>query len=128
MCIRDRFEEPSTRNDGKTLKLGDWKLIRNDNGAESFFNLPDEDTNLADGSLTPMEQTQFELLNNKLDNLLSDALLGDVNRDEAVGFSDIPPFISLLISGTYQLEADCNQNGLVDFADIPVFINILIGQ
>ena len=124
----ERFEEPSTRNDGKTLKLGDWKLIRNDNGAESFFNLPDEDTNLADGSLTPMEQTQFELLNNKLDNLLSDALLGDVNRDEAVGFSDIPPFISLLISGTYQLEADCNQNGLVDFADIPVFINILIGQ
>jgi len=55
-------------------------------------------------------------------------LLGDINRDGAVSFMDIPPFISLLISGEYQLEADVDQNGVVEFLDIPVFIQILINQ
>lgn len=127
----ERFVSPSSapsNNDGKTIRLGDWKLIRNDNGAESFFNLPDENTNLADGSLTATEQTQYQVLNNKLDSLLADALLGDVNLDAVVNFDDIPSFINLLSSGTYQLEADCDQNGLVDFADISAFIDILIGR
>ena len=38
-----------------------------------------------------------------------------------VEFSDIPPFIQLLISGENQAEADCDCNEEVNFADIPVF-------
>jgi hypothetical protein len=53
--------------------------------------------------------------------------LGDVNLDSAVDFSDIPPFIALLQSGTFQAEADCDESGIVDFSDIPAFIAILMG-
>lgn len=55
-------------------------------------------------------------------------LLGDVDLDGMVTFSDIPAFIAVLISGEFQAEADCDQNGVVDFSDIPRFIDILIGQ
>lgn len=55
-------------------------------------------------------------------------LLGDVNLDSAVDFSDIPAFIAVLQSGEYQAEADCDENGLVSFADIPAFIAILSSQ
>jgi hypothetical protein len=54
-------------------------------------------------------------------------LLGDVNRDSAVDFSDIPAFITVLSGGGYLAEADCDENGIVDFTDISAFIAILIG-
>jgi hypothetical protein len=54
-------------------------------------------------------------------------LLGDVNLDQTVDFSDIAPFIALLQSGTFQAEADCDESGVVDFSDIAAFIAILIG-
>ena len=53
--------------------------------------------------------------------------VGDVNRDGAVDFSDIPPFIAVLMAGTYQFEADVDGNGLVNFADIPPFVDLLNG-
>jgi hypothetical protein len=52
-------------------------------------------------------------------------MVGDVDLDGFVTSSDIPPFVSILISGGYQEEADCDFNGVVDFADIPAFIAIL---
>ena len=55
-------------------------------------------------------------------------LLGDVDMDGDVDFSDIPAFIAVLSSGEFQAEADVNQNGVVDFSDIPPFIAILSGQ
>jgi hypothetical protein len=55
-------------------------------------------------------------------------LLGDVNQDGSVDFSDIPPFIALLSSGGYLVEADSNRDGVVDFADIAPFIEILSGD
>ncbi len=54
-------------------------------------------------------------------------LLGDVDQNDLVDFSDIPAFVSVLISGNYLAEADCNQDGVVDFDDIDPFIVILIG-
>lgn len=53
-------------------------------------------------------------------------ILGDVNMDGDVNFQDIPPFISLLISGGFQTEADIDAGGDVDFQDIPPFINLLM--
>ena len=55
-------------------------------------------------------------------------LLGDVNQDGEVAFSDIPAFIEILQAGSFLEEADTNQDGEVTFADIPAFIQILIAS
>ena len=55
-------------------------------------------------------------------------LLGDVNTDGDVSFSDIPAFISVLLAGEFQIEADIDLNGAVNFADIGGFIAILQNQ
>ena len=55
-------------------------------------------------------------------------LLGDVNLDSAVDFSDISSFISLLAAGDFQAEADIDQNEVVDFEDISPFIDLLSSQ
>ena len=55
-------------------------------------------------------------------------LLGDVDMNGAVNFSDIPQFIAVLLSGDYQVEADCNQDDAVDFLDIPPYVVILTGS
>lgn len=55
-------------------------------------------------------------------------LLGDVNRDAAVTFRDIAPFIALLATGDFQVEADTNQDGSISFHDISDFIAILFAR
>ena len=125
----EHFASPGStpsRNDGKTVKLNGWKLIRLDNGNESLFNLPNENRNLFDGSLTQVQQTNYDALTQKLNNILTGPfLLGDVNLDEAVDFLDIAPFINVLSGGEYQAEADCDRNGVVNFLDISAFISEL---
>ena len=124
----ERFAAPNStphRNDGKTVRLGDWKLIRFDNGNEGLFNLPNENTDLADGSLTPVQQANYDMLNEKMDAILAGPLTCDVNRDGMVSFLDIAPFIALLTSGDFQFEADCNEDNLVNFLDIAPFISAL---
>ena len=54
-------------------------------------------------------------------------LLGDVNLDQTVDFSDISGFISILAADGFQEEADIDQNNLVNFDDIGPFIVILAG-
>ena len=56
------------------------------------------------------------------------ALLGDVNEDGSINFSDIAPFIDVLSNGEFQDEADIDENGTVDFMDISPFIGLLINQ
>ena len=55
-------------------------------------------------------------------------LLGDVNLDNAIDFSDIGPFIARLSTSDFQAEADIDQSGDVDFSDISPFIALLSGQ
>lgn len=55
-------------------------------------------------------------------------LLGDVNLDGMVTFSDIAPFIAILNASGYQAEADLDRNGVVNFSDIGPFIDALGGQ
>lgn len=127
----EQFVEPGStpgNNDGKIVKLGDWKLIRFDDGTENLYNLPNENTNLADGSFTPTQQANYDALNSKLDAILASPLLGDVNLDRVVNFLDIAPFISVLSAAVYQTEADCDLNGAVNFLDISPFIALLSGQ
>ena len=58
-------------------------------------------------------------------SVISDVLLGDVNVDGNVDFSDISPFIGILSAGTFQAEADLNESGEVNFLDISPFIQVL---
>ena len=55
-------------------------------------------------------------------------LLGDVNLDSEVDFSDIAPFIAILSDNDFQAEADIDMSGAVDFLDIAPFIAILSGS
>ena len=55
------------------------------------------------------------------------SLLGDCNRDGAVNFLDIGPFISIL-SFSYLFEADINGDRDVNFLDIGPFIGLLSGN
>lgn len=53
-------------------------------------------------------------------------LLGDVNQDGIVAFTDISPFIAALNpSSPFVPEADCNQDDEVNFLDIAFLISIL---
>ena len=54
-------------------------------------------------------------------------MLGDVDLDGDVDFSDIPVFVDRLLSGVFQAEADIDQNNIVDFSDISPFTAILLG-
>ena len=59
--------------------------------------------------------------------VVSEFLLGDVNRDGIVNFLDISPFIGVLTASGVQAEADVNQDGVVNFLDIAPFIGVLTG-
>ena len=51
--------------------------------------------------------------------------LGDRDLNGEVNFFDIAPFIDILRTGQYLIEADINQDDVVDFFDIAPFIEIL---
>ena len=53
--------------------------------------------------------------------------LGDVNRDGAVDLLDVAPFVELLSSGTFTIEADINQDGSVNLLDVAPFTELLSG-
>ncbi|MDB2686922.1 hypothetical protein N9Y42_06890 [Mariniblastus sp.] len=59
---------------------------------------------------------------------LPSVLLGDINLDGMVDFSDISPFISTLASGNFQAEADTDLDSVISFSDILPFILILNGS
>ena len=52
-------------------------------------------------------------------------LLGDVNLDGVVDKDDVSPFISILMTGSFQAEADIDRNGIVNSADIQPFVEVL---
>lgn len=94
--------------------------LDNASSIEIIFNDFDSDGN------GEMELDNIEIVANVFSNSM--VLLGDVNVDTVVNFSDIPAFIALLQSGEFQAEADIDGSGVVDFADIPHFIDVLINQ
>ena len=50
---------------------------------------------------------------------------GDVNGDGLVNLLDVPPFVELLSSTQYQVEADINRDGIVNLLDVGPFIELL---
>lgn len=70
----------------------------------------------------------YELFFNRFNGVAANPfVLGDVNRDGAVNFLDISPFIAVLSVGGFQEEADIDRNGFVNFLDISPFIALLAG-
>ena len=55
------------------------------------------------------------------------AVIGDANLDGVVDLLDIQPFVDVLISGGFLLQADTNQDGVVDLLDIAGLVDLLIG-
>ena len=97
-------------------------------------NFPTEAFNLADDGtlalLVNFDDTTGADVGNALvtlniNDFIESILLGDVNLDGVVDFLDISPFITILATGGFQLEADIDGNGVVDFLDISPFIGIL---
>lgn len=52
-------------------------------------------------------------------------LLGDVNLDGEVNLLDVAPFVDLLSTGGFQLEADINGDGTVNLLDVSGFVQLL---
>ena len=100
------------------------------------FTINNRDVTLT-GRLTDGEQFSFRLNSVNVGNgefspnatltvtLEMPFIFGDVNQDGTVDFLDITPFISLLSTGGFQVEADINQSGEVNFLDVAPFIGIL---
>ena len=105
---------------------------------DTFFEISDRDVTLS-GLLADGSEFSFDLNSSSVDGedffdsrstvgvtLVSLVLLGDVNLDGVVNFSDIPAFVSVLLGNLFQCEADCDENGMVDFNDIPAFVDLLL--
>ena len=56
-----------------------------------------------------------------------DVVFGDVDGNGLVNLLDVQPFIDLLTSGLYLLEADINQDGFVNLLDVQPFVDLLTG-
>ncbi len=54
--------------------------------------------------------------------------LGDVNLDGSVNMFDIMPFIQVLFTRSFQIEADVDLNGSVNFFDISPFCGVLLDK
>ena len=107
-----------------TLRVGEDLLglldqIRANDSTTLFPRVPDND-----GDST----SNAEEIDNGTDPNFRDILFGDVNRDGDVNFSDIEPFITLVLAFGYQCEADIDQNGVLDFDDIGPFITVVLQQ
>lgn len=54
-------------------------------------------------------------------------VFGDVNLDGVINLLDVGPFIDVINSGGFQLEADMNQDGAVNLLDVEPFVEALSG-
>lgn len=55
-------------------------------------------------------------------------LLGDIDRDGMVSLLDVAPFVEILTTQTFQVEADVNQDNQVNLLDVAPFVDLLVGN
>ena len=58
---------------------------------------------------------------------LRDVTLGDVNGDGNVDLLDVAPFVELITTGKYLIEADLNCDGEVNLLDVAPFVDLISG-
>ena len=107
-------------------------VVRTDNGGNDFSillgTLDQDELFLTSGtkiSITANPSTDGGFVLGHIDVALPEFLVGDVNRDGAVNFLDIGPFIALLSTNAFAAEADINGDGVFNFLDISPFISLL---
>lgn len=102
---------------------GDW--------ADGDFNndgvVDQADLNIVETFYAPHE-ADSQLTFEQAASLAGLAKPGDVDRNGVVNFLDIAPFIAVLTSGVYQVEADVDCSGEVNFLDIGPLIAIFSAQ
>jgi cytochrome c peroxidase len=59
--------------------------------------------------------------------VVPEPLLGDVNLDGEVNGLDVDPFVDVLLSGSYQTEADMNEDQVVNGLDVDPFVAVVVG-
>ena len=57
---------------------------------------------------------------------VSDPLLGDLNLDGDVNGLDVDPFVDVLLSDLYQVEADMNGDQVVNGLDVAPFVTSVV--
>ena len=108
---------------GFQSQLGDSFIIVD---APAYSGTPTFDftnANLAPG----LEWSTSSFLTNGTISVVEAIVLGDVNLDGAVNLLDIEPFIALISTGDFQVEADCNEDGAVNLLDIEPLIALIGG-
>ena len=137
--VQENFFDPGTLViAGATAGSGyqDWSILYMDNlGFNRFFEGEphiDQQRLVKDGVLSVFIQqgsnnigvTTSDL--HVLDfDIVFDFLLGDINQDGAVNLLDVDPFVDLLTSSMFQIEADINDDGVVNLLDVGPFVDLL---
>ena len=120
---------------GATARSGyqDWSILYKDDTIFEGEPVIDQQRLLNDDVLSVFIQegsnnsgvTTSDL--NVFDFNVSNFVLGDVDGNGVVNFLDVSPFLIVLFSGTYQLEADIDGNGTINLFDVTPF-TILINS
>ena len=92
-------------------------------GAAAYYDFEDDQTGSTAASVGSFGSPALD----GIGPATADCILADVSMNGIVDFNDIPDFVTVLLMGPFQCEADCDENGQVDFNDIPFFVNILLG-
>lgn len=97
------------------------------NGSLGISFVPDADPNTPDTTTGNMQTSQLRVT--YLSNVATEFgfLCGDVNIDGQVTLLDIGPFVQLLSSQGFQIEADINEDGVVDLLDVSGFVDKISG-
>lgn len=118
-----------TQDESVSLSASLGNVTQNADGTWDWEFTPNQQYSNAPVTITATDsggQTQQVTFN--IDVTPAPFLLGDMNQDGVIDFSDIPSFISILQNGSFLDEADINRDGVVDFGDISFFIELLINQ
>ena len=78
------------------------------------------------GGATSAGGTRQRISNFQFDSVF-DVMLGDLNQDGCVDLLDVAPFVELITSGVFQIEADINNDGAINLLDVAPFVNLLTG-
>ena len=119
----DGTTDPSLFVGANTTSFVDWSdILINDDGTPLTLSNISSFGEDADGNLYIVE------LGGDIYRISGMLLLGDVDMNGVVDFSDIPRFVTILLDGDFLAEADVNEDGVIDFSDIPPFVVLLLSS
>ena len=119
----DGTTDPSLFVGANTTSFVDWSdILINDDGTPLTLSNISSFGEDADGNLYIVE------LGGDIYRISGMLLLGDVDMNGVVDFSDIPRFVTILLDGNFLAEADVNEDGVIDFSDIPPFVVLLLSS